>query len=182
MEKINGVEATHEDAPVMEEGVEIINENPAPETLSGEVDYEALLQEKEQELEKIARERENYKQGLLRAKGKLSEDEMFAEEAASEDRLRSLVREELLKTESARVSQEREEILKKVIRENKELKLANKTKFQKSGAPVSGGSNMDRPESTTEFWTEDQISAMKARGIDPDKAKENYLKLKARDN
>lgn len=181
MEENNGVKSHHEDAPVVEEGVEI-NEVQAPEPLSGEVDYAALLQEKEQELEKIARERENYKQGLLRAKGKLSEDEMFAEEAAEEDRVRSLVREELLKTESARLSQEREELLKKVIRENKELKLANKTKFQKSGAPVSAGSNLERPESTTEFWTEEQLAQMKARGVDPNKAKENYLKLKASQN
>jgi len=181
MEENNGVKATHEDAPVVDNGVEI-NGTQAPESLSGEVDYEALLQEKEQELEKIAIERENYKQGMLRAKGKLSEDEMFAEEAAQEDKVRSLVREELLKTESARIAQEREEILKKVIRENKELKLANKTRFQKSGSPVSGGSNMDRPESTTEFWTEEQIATMKSRGIDPDKAKENYLKLQASKN
>lgn len=176
MEENKGVEAIIDRAPVDDTGVEI-KEDAAPSP-QAEVDYEALLAAKNEELAKIAQERENYKQGMLRAKGKVSEEELFAEEISQEDKLRSIVREELLSTESARIAQEREEILAKVLRENKELKLSNKAKLQKSSAPISSGSNLDRAESTVEFWTPEQLEVMKARGIDPDKARENYLALK----
>lgn len=176
MEENKGVEAINDKAPIVDTGVETI-EHAAP-VAQPEVDYAAQLLAKDEELAKLARERENYKQGMLRAKGKVSEEELFADEISQEDKLRSIVREELLSTESARIAQEREEILAKVLRENSELKLSNKAKTQMSSAPVSGGSNLERPKSDTEFWSADQLAAMKARGIDPDKAKENYLKLK----
>lgn len=177
MEENKGVETINEEAPIVDTGVEII-EPSAPEAVPEEVDYEAELLKKDQELEKIRRERENYKQGLLRAKGKLSEEELYADEVSQEDKVRSIIREELLNTESSRIAQEREEILAKVLRENKELKLANKTKSQKSGSPVVAGTNQERPKSDTEFWSPEQLAAMKERNIDPVKAKENYLALK----
>lgn len=181
-EEIKGVESINGDAPTIEEGVEIKEVKAvAPEPIQ-EVDYEALLREKEEQLAKIAQERENYKQGMLRAKGKASEEDIFAEEVADEDKLRAIVREELLSTESAKIAKEREELLNKVLRENKELKLSNRTKAQVASAPVASGGNLDRPEASTQFWTDEQLAVMKSRGIDPEKARENYIKLKSQTN
>lgn len=177
MEENNAVETINEEAAIVEDGVENL-ETIAPESHSQDVDYEALLREKDKELEKLARERENYKQGMLRAKGKASEEELFADEVSQEDRIRSMIREEMLSTESAKLAQEREEILARALRENKELRLSNKTKSQKGSAPVASSTNQERPKSDVPFWTEAQLAVMKSRNIDPEKAKENYLALK----
>lgn len=182
MDEIKGVESINGDAPTIDQGVETKNEVVAPEPQVSGVDYEALLREKEEQLAKISQERENYKQGLLRAKGKASEEDLFADEVVQEDKLRAIVREELLSTESAKIAKEREELLNKVLRENKELKHAFKAKAQVATAPISAGTNLDRPEANTQFWTEEQLAVMKSRGIDPDKAKENYLKIKSQSN
>lgn len=145
---------------------------PVTEQTPPEVDWEAKFNESQANLEKVAAERENYKKvALSKKKGESNDDE------DEEERFRRIAREEALKTQEAQLNQQKDEIIKRALQENKELKVALKNRAQVGTGAAQGG-GQSTTEVKTDFWTPEQVAYFQKRGIDPDKVKDNYLKLK----
>ncbi len=159
----NGVEATVDTAPVQQG-----------------VDYEAVLKQKDEELAQVRTERENYRKGMLKAKGKLPEDSSDNETPESEEVMRRIVREEMLQTKEAQLNADKENALKAVLKRNKELEVALKNRGQITQTSA-GGSNEDKPEVKTDsYFSNDQLKALKAKGWSDEKieaAKKNMKKV-----
>lgn len=133
----------------------------------------SYTQELEAKLAKATEERENYKKAAIKYK-KASKDDFFDDEDDIDSTSVSLNADEL--REIARQEAQaifREEIAQKQAKETKskqlidELSLALKNRTQPIS--VSGGSNQDKPKSETSPWSKDQIDALKAKGLDPEK-------------
>ena len=155
-----------------EPGVE--NETIKAPISSTELDYLAALAEADKKLENITQERDNYKRGLLKAKGKVQDE--YEEEPT--DDVRSIVREEILKTQTAQIQMERENLIKKMAKENAEMKVALRNKSQLTNSSAGSGEQDSTPKDS--FWSAEQLAVFKARKLDPDKVKEHYLKNKDR--
>lgn len=147
-------------------------------TKNSEVDYSALLIEKDTELAKVREERDNYRKGLLIAKGKLSDDTQVDSET-DEERMRRIVQEELLGTKEAQLLAERKEAEQALMKENAELRLALKNQ----NTSTSGGSSTARGEeqkvvttSAEKFFSEAQLAELKKKGLDPEKVMANMKK------
>ncbi|MCL4399700.1 hypothetical protein M1506_00275 [Patescibacteria group bacterium] len=117
----------------------ITSETPTASTEKSSAD---LLLEVETELQKVREDRNNYRTATLKAKGK-SED--GKDVLTDEDRIREIAREELLANQEKSLSVEREKLLASVIKENKELKIANRNKSGAVTTPTSGGTQ-EKPE------------------------------------
>lgn len=147
-----------------------------------EVDYEALLAEKDAEIAKIATEKDNYRKGLLKAKGKIPEDyQMETDEPEDADaRTRRIVQETLLSTKEAQLQSEKDQALKAVLKRNKELEIALKNRNQITN-PSADGSNQDKPEGKKDnYFSNEQITALRAKGYDDKKIeilKDNMKKV-----
>ncbi len=148
-----------------------------------EVDYEALLAEKDAELAKVQTEKENYRKGLLKAKGKLPEDYQLDLDDSEEDadtRTRRIVREEFLQTKEAQLQAEKDQTTKAALKRIKELEIALKNRGQVT-ATSGEGSNQDKPEGKKDnYFSNDQISALRAKGYDDKKIellKQNMTKI-----
>ncbi len=159
---------------------EVVAENaPAQST---EVDYEAVLAQKDAELAKVREEKENYRKGMLKAKGKLPEDyQSDADDFEDADsHTRMIVRETMLSTKEAQLQVEKDQALKAVLKRNKELETALKNRNQITS--TSGeGSNQDKPEGKKDnYFSNDQISYFKSKGWSDEKieaAKKNMAKV-----
>lgn len=141
-------------------------------TEQGEVDFVALLAAKDAELDKARAERENYKRGMLKAKGKI--DDVGTDDKESvEDIIDRKVEERFLASKEAKLVQEQQDIIKSAALKVKELTLALKNRGQvAAGSGASSGSDTSEKTVTTEtYWSKDQLEALKKRGIDPAKAK-----------
>ena len=142
------------------------------ETKVDETDWEAKYLETQANLDKVAAERENYKKGMLAAKGKSGDDT----DETEEERIARIVEEKLQGSTEAQLLKQKDDIAKRALQENKELKVALKNRTQIGASAGQGGGQGG--DVKTDFWTPDQLAYFKKRGIDPEKAKENYLKLK----
>ncbi len=162
----NGVETNVENAPVQQEVV----------------DYEAILAQKDAELAKVRDEKENYRKGLLKAKGKLPGDYQADtdEPEDAESMTRRIVNETLLTSKEAQLQSDKDQALRAVLKRNKELETALKNRSQITS--TSGeGSNQEKPEGKRDnYFSNDQISALRAKGYDDAKIetlKKNMAKV-----
>ncbi len=145
-----------------------------------EVDYEAILAQKDAELAKVQEDRNNYRKGLLQAKGKIPTDDYSDDNQAEtqEAMVRRIAREELLSTKEAQLQAEKDIALKNVLKRNRELEVALKNRGQISGSSGQG-SNQDKPEGKKDnYLSNEQLNALKAKGWD-DKKIESF-KINAR--
>ena len=98
-----------------------------PETVvtptTTEVDYEVELQKKDAEIAKIKEDKENYRKGMLKAKGKLPEEDNLEDESL-DDKVSRLVKEQILNTKEAQVQAEKDALVTTLAKKNKELTLA----------------------------------------------------------
>lgn len=151
----------------------------ADTTTSSEVDYPALIAQKDAEIAKIREERENYKKGMLVAKGKLPDDGSADDDETAEERTRRIVQEELLTSKEAQLLAERKDAESKLMKENAELRLALKNQ---NVSTSSGSSTARETEGATEqtpaskFFSEAQLADLKKRGLDPDVVMKNLNK------
>lgn len=134
-----------------------------------DVDWEAKYNETNETLAKVAAERENYKRVALSKKGKDDNE-------TEDEKIARIVAQQLQESTEARLLREKDEIAKKALQENKELKVALKNRAQ-VGTSASTGGGQSTTDVKTDFWTAEQLAYFKKRNIDPEKAKENYLKL-----
>ncbi len=152
-------------------GVEEVTETaPAQQ----EVDYEAVLASKDAELAKVREEKENYRKGLLKAKGKLPEEHQM--DSGEPEELDALidrkVSERMLSTKEAQLQAEKDQALKAVLKRNKELETALKNRGQITSSSGEG-SNQEKPEGKKDnYFSNDQLNALRAKGYDDKKIEE----------
>lgn len=162
----------------VETKVETAVAQPQKETEVSEVDYEALLADKDAKIAKVQEEKENYRKGMLKAKGKLPEEDETPPENWREE-ARRIAREEYLSTQEAQLQAERDDTLKAVIKQNKELIVTLKNRGQISSNSAAG-SNEDKPEVKADsYFSNEQLRSLKAKGWSDKKieeAKKNMLK------
>jgi len=136
-----------------------------------EVDYEVELQKKDAEIAKVREEKENYRKGMLKAKGKLpdEDDNSSNEDEDLDSKIDRKVQERLLATREATILSEKEALVLSLAKKNKELSLALKNRGQISTSSGQG-SNEDRPKvETDDYFSTDQINALKAKGWSDEK-------------
>ena len=147
-----------------------------------EVDYEALLTAKDAEIAKVREEKDNYRRGMLKAKGKLPEEDDNSLNGEDLDaKIDRKVQERLLATREAQVSAEKDALIMAMAKKTKELTLALKNRGQVT-SPSGAGSNQEQPEGKKDnLLSNEQLNALKARGFD-DKKIEEFKKNMAKAN
>lgn len=134
-------------------------------------DYEVQLAAKEAEIARLTEEGANWKVAALKAKSKQRAEEPNPYET-EEEKFRRIAREELAESNLVRLNAEKDALIAKALKENKELKLAN---LNKSGVPASVGSHNESQPVRDTLVTQEQLAAFKARGWS-DKDIERYKK------
>ncbi len=132
----------------------------------------------EAENAKLREERDNYKEVALKRLGKLPADSEFLGDSGAD--ISSLIEEKvkiaLIDKEIARKELEKELEIKRITKENAELRLAIKNRPEGSIGGDSGGSI----EVKDNVFTSEQIAVLKKRALslkaDPDKFVENAKK------
>lgn len=135
------------------------------------------IEELEKEKAAILERETNYKLAYLKEKKK---NDGANPDETDEERIRRITREELANKEIAAIDKEKEELFKKTLRENSELKLAIKNKIPDK---PSGGTHNEIPEVKDTILTDEQLAALRARGWtdkDIERYKKNYRKNQVR--
>lgn len=158
------------ETPATEADAETIAPQENPEQDDAEARIAALEAEKAAILERES----NYKQAYLK---EFEKNRQIPADESDEDRIRRITREELAAKEVVAIDTEKEELLKKLAKENKELKLAQ---MNKTGAPpASVGTHSEGTPVTDTLVTPDQMAEFKKRGWsdqDIERYKQNLLK------
>jgi len=128
----------------------------------GTEDLGAKIEQLEAEKAKLIEESANYKLGMLKAKAKNRDFEPTDEDGGDDERLRRIAREELANSRLAQIASEQDLIIKKALKENKELKLAQLNKTSATAAST-GATSEGEPVKDT-LVTPDQMAAFKKRG------------------
>lgn len=126
-----------------------------------EKDAEAKIIELEAEKARLIAERDNYKTGMLKAKGKIPAEGTDLEET-DEEKMRRIAREEASNQKINAIDAEKEALFQKTLKENKELKLAiaNKT----VAPPAAQGSHIESTPVRDTTITAEQMEYFKKRG------------------
>lgn len=127
-------------------------------------DYTALIASKDEEIA-------NWKAAALKYKNKAKQGGLDPDED-EEARIKRIVDERLANSEIARLSKEKDAIIAKALKENKELKLAN---MNKPDVPASSGAHSEAQPVKDTLITPEQLAALKAKGWS-DKDIERYKK------
>lgn len=154
----------------------------AEEAAANEADATAkVLQDKDATIAKLTEERENYRRGMLAAKGKIT-----AGEALPADELDKYigqkVQEELLNSQIFTAQAEKDAELLRITRENKEMKVALASRAQLSTPASAGGNNADNIAHPAPKFTPEQLAYIEKMSkqigvkIDPEK----ILEMKAK--
>jgi len=152
---------TKSDAPIVEH--ERDNEDD---------DLEAKIKALEDEKAKLIEGEANYKMAYLKERSK-RRDESSDEDESTDDRMRRIANEALAESRLAEIAREQDTILKKALKENKELKLAQLNK--NTTPPASMGTHSEGSVVKDNLISEEQMKAFKARGWN-DKDIERYKK------
>lgn len=131
-------------------------------------DLEARNQALEEERARLMVERENYKVAYLKEKSRRDSEG----EDDTTEKMRQIAQEELANSRLAEIAKEQDAIIKKALKENKELKLAQ---MNKTDIPASMGTHSASTPVTDTMITPEQMAAFKARGW-TDKDIERYKK------
>lgn len=146
------------------------------ERANAQSEAEAKILALEAEKNAILEREANYKVAYLKEKKK---NEQLDPDETDEERIRRITREELSNRRITEIDTEKEELLKKTIRENKELKLAIQNKSPNSSS--ASGTHSENPEVVSTTITPEQLAAFKARGWtekDIERYKKNLLKYR----
>jgi hypothetical protein len=141
------------------------------------VDFAAELAKKDAELAKLATEKENYRLGMLKAKGKIQNDEVVDE--VDKPDLDSLISEKVqaaLYSEKERQLQaEKDALLQDALKKVKELSTALSNKQGISTA--ASGTSSDSAVTTTQYFSNEQIAELKARGLTDEMIKKAAINM-----
>lgn len=144
-----------------------------------EQDFLDPIAEKDAEIARLMEERDNWKELGLKRKGKLADDDDFFERSGIDEFIKDKVREALADKEIAMAQAAKDAEIKRLVRENNELRLASKNR---PGFSVGGGDGSG-PEVKDNVFSNDQLKDLELRakklGADPQKfienAKKNFL-------
>lgn len=164
-EEVNAVETTETAAP--QPGVE--NQSAVAPLAPTQTEVDLAT-----ELETVRIERDNYRKGMLKAKGKL-DDVDTSDPVALEEIVQRKVAEAILNTRDAELEAREKALMDKVIKENRELKLATQNRAQ-INASTGQGASIETKDTPDAYFSAEQLTELKARGLDPEKVKANILK------
>lgn len=148
-------------------------------------DYMAELKARDERIQKLQEEKDNYrKMGLKWKKEASNDDDKLSDEEKIRQIAQQTAQEMILGSELARANAEKEEIIKKMAKENAELKATVANKAQISNMP--GGASQPNDKITVEKLAPEQKAELEAKarelGVDPvkfiAKAVENLAKIK----
>lgn len=153
-----------EETKATEANVETI---ASQETIDNEAEFARLEAEKNKAIEEAA----NYKLAYLKEKKK--KEDFVDEDEDEEAKIRRITTETLAESRLAEIARQQDEIIKKALKENKELKLAQ---LNKTGMPpASMGTHSESTPVRDTLVTPEQMTAFKAKGWS-DKDIERYKK------
>lgn len=136
-----------------------------------EDDLQAKYNALEEENKKVVADRDNYRKGLLSLKAKKKAEGDPDGEGDDDNKVdidelvERKINEKLLSSEEYRIKKEKDDLIVKALKENKELKLALKTKDGTPSAGAGQGGNQDQKKSDVEFFSEAQKAEIKAREL-----------------
>lgn len=143
-------------------------------------EFEKQLAEKDALILKISSDRDNYKKGMLKAKGKLKDDGTPEFVETDEEKFDRMFQEKMLDTQLSQANKEKDDIIKSAAKRISELETALKNR----GGIVTAGSGSG---SATKLipkdpvLSEDIIATLKSKGWDDKKIdmyKKNLVKLR----
>lgn len=143
---------------------------------STEIDSEAEVSRLEAERNKLIEESANYRLAYLKEKNKNKGGSVIDDED-DEDKMRRIAEETLKNSRLAEIEREKDQIIKKSLKENKELKQALMNK--QSGIPTYLGTHTESKPVSDTLVTPEQMTAFKSRGWsdkDIERYKKNLLK------
>ena len=118
-----------------------------------------VISDKDAEIARLTEERENYRKGMLAAKGKLTVGEPLPPDALDEY-VGKKVQEELLNSQIFKAQAERESKLAEIMRENSELKVALANRSQLNTPTAAGGNNANDVSHPAPDFTPEQLAAI----------------------
>ena len=147
---------------------------------SEQTDYEKLIAEQNAKIAKLEENNSNLTRGINKWKKAAKGDESYEPEPLDNEKLEDLidqkVAQKLAESQLSQAVAERDSLITKMARDLQEAKIALKNR--PTDSPTAGGTNEDKPEVQTNFFTKEQLAELKARGVDPQKVIENYRKIK----
>lgn len=150
----------------MPEEQKVVETKTETATTQQEVDLAKELEETRQQLAKKTEVAENYKRGMLKAKGKIPGDDQMddGQPEDMEEKMRRIAREEQANSEVAQLQAKEKAQLDAILKRNKELELALRNRGQITNTSA-GGSNEDKPEVKTDsYFSPEQIAGFKKQG------------------
>lgn len=147
---------------------EIVTENPA-------VDTEARLAQLEAEKKALEEKSENYRKAYLKQKQKNTEG--IADDEDAEEKMRRIAEETLANSRLAEIAEEQDTLLKKALKENKELKLAQKNKVEVSHA---SGTHSEGTKVADTLVTPEQLEQFRKMGWNDAKIEQYKKNLRRR--
>lgn len=147
---------------------------PAAPPIAPEEDLESKVALLEAEAQKLLEEKENYRKAYLKEATRAGS--YFDE--SDEERLRKIAREELHNSKLAQITKEKEDLLARALKENKELKLAQLNKTSTPPAAM-GSHNESAPVRDTILTPEQEKFLRTNKGFtdaDVERYKKNLLK------
>jgi len=147
-------------------------ETPAPSAAPApQDDLVAQLAAKDNEIKRLAEEKENYRLGLLKAKGKIPDDQsgLDDQQLSVDSKIQKAVQDALYSEKEKKLMAEKEAILQQALKENREMKVAL---GNKQGITTTGdGTSSDNKTTTPQFFSDEQIKDLKSRGWSDEKIK-----------
>lgn len=170
MDPVENKEVKKEDQKASADQQEVKKEDTGASAVQKD-DLAAQLAAKDLELKKLAEERDNYKTGLLKAKGKIPDDEPSGDDQqlSVDEKIQKAVHDALFSEQERKLMAEKDAILQQALKENKELKTALGNKQGISTVPDGGSA--DNKTTTPQYFSDEQIRDLKARGWDDAKIK-----------
>jgi hypothetical protein len=153
-------------------GSQVENEEHADKVVVSDESLKKDLEEEYNKLiaenAKLSKERDNYKKGMLLAKGKIVENDEEHTSLPLEEQIEKIVQEKLLATQEAQNLMKQKELVERALKENKELKLALANRKQVDNSSVGTGSSEPIPVKDN-FLSPAQINDLKSKGWDDKK-------------
>lgn len=160
-----------ENQPAIEQDSTIASNTEVKVSSPTDVDLESRFAQLEAEKLKAVGEAANYKMAYLKEKSKQKEESFEDEEG--DEKFRRIAREELANSRLAEIATEQDAIIKKALRENKELKLAQLNKT--NTPPAAMGTHSEGTPVKDTLVTPEQLAYFKSKNY-TEKDIERYKK------
>ncbi len=152
MEEKDKATQTNDSTVATNEGAKVITPT--------EDDSEARIAALEAEKARLIVDAANYKAAFFKEKSK--KENFDSEDESTEDMMRRIANEALVNSRLAEIAQEQDVIIKKTLKENKELKLAQMNKT--TTPPASIGSHSETVAVKDTLVTPEQLASFKKMG------------------